>query len=310
MTDFKVCFVGYGSIAKRHISNLNTIFTKELKQNIKIDLLRHHNSDESVIGINNIYYDQNELPNDYDAIFITNPTVTHYETLIQLHSKAQNFFIEKPVFTLEQSDYPLPDLSNKMCYVACPLRYTAVIQYLRDFIKHNNVYAVRAISSSYLPDWRPSSDYRKSYSANKELGGGVATDLIHEWDYLQYLFGFPQIVYSSKQKFSKLEINTEDSATYMADYPNMTVELHLDYFGKVTMRELLLITENDTLRCDLVKQRIEFLKSGKSLDFDAERNLYQTEELRHFLNIINRKAVNTNPIELARKVLKLTNGEI
>ena len=65
-------------------------------------------------------------------------------------------------------------------YVACPLRYNAVIQYIKDNIDLQDVISVRSISSSYLPDWRPGVDYRKTYSAKKELGGGVSIDLIHE----------------------------------------------------------------------------------------------------------------------------------
>ncbi|WP_298654045.1 Gfo/Idh/MocA family oxidoreductase, partial [uncultured Proteiniphilum sp.] len=60
------------------------------------------------------------------------------------------------------------------------------------------------------PDWRPNTDYKKSYSAKKEEGGGVSIDLIHEWDYLIYLFGFPQEVYNLQGKFSHLDINSED----------------------------------------------------------------------------------------------------
>ena len=310
MTLFKVCFVGLGSIAKRHITNLNRIF-KQKGTDLQIDLLRHSTSEEKKPElVSEVYFSNSELPNNYDSIFITNPTFLHYEALNSLLTKTKSFFIEKPVFTLEQVDWPLPDLKDKICYVACPLRYTPVINYLKDFLNIVNVYNVRAISSSFLPDWRPQTDYRNTYSANKKLGGGVSIDLIHEWDYLQYLFGFPQKVSLVKQKVSNLEIDTEDSATYLAQYPNMTVELHLDYFGKYSIRELMLICDKDTLRCDLIEQKIDFLKSGKQVKFDSDRNIYQTAELEHFLNIVEGKSLNTNNIELAKSVLKLTNGEL
>ena len=105
--------------------------------------------------------------------------------------KTKHMFIEKPIF--DSKEYRLEALNfNKsgVYYVAGPLRFSSVIQKLRDIIPHEKIYCVRVICSSYLPDWRPNVDYRLVYSASKEKGGGVAIDLIHEWDYITYLFGF------------------------------------------------------------------------------------------------------------------------
>ena len=44
-----------------------------------------------------------------------------------------------------------------------------------------------------------------TYSAHKDMGGGVSIDLIHEWDYLTYLFGMPSEIYSILDKVSDLE---------------------------------------------------------------------------------------------------------
>lgn len=128
----------------------------------------------------------------YDAIFITNPTTMHIDTLHKLMNKLRTFFIEKPLRPMgckEDSIDSLP--SDKVFYVACPLRYTGIVRYLKDNIDWNKVYSLRAMSSSYLSEWRPETDYSKCYSARKELGGGVAVDLIHEWDYISYLIGKP-----------------------------------------------------------------------------------------------------------------------
>ena len=42
---------------------------------------------------------------------------------------------------------------------------------------------------SYLPGWRPGTDYRQSYSAQRRLGGGVLLDVIHEVDYAAWVLG-------------------------------------------------------------------------------------------------------------------------
>ena len=49
--------------------------------------------------------------------------------------------------------------------------------------------SVRLWFGSWLPDWRPAVDYRPTYSARAELGGGVLLDAIHELDMLVWLLG-------------------------------------------------------------------------------------------------------------------------
>ena len=44
------------------------------------------------------------------------------------------------------------------------------------------------------------------------MGGGVGIDLIHEWDYLTWLFGTPVETYSIQRKISNLEIDSDDVA--------------------------------------------------------------------------------------------------
>ena len=51
--------------------------------------------------------------------------------------------------------------------------------------------------------------HQASYSAHKRLGGGVSIDLIHEWDYMSYLFGFPDKVVNMRGTYSKLEIDSD-----------------------------------------------------------------------------------------------------
>lgn len=236
----KVCFIGVGSIAKRHIRNLVEIFNDKT-EHLEIEAVRRAEStvcDEQKY-LSKIYNSYVELPDDYDVIFITNPTEYHAETLLALQNKAKHFFIEKPVVSLNTE--PLLDgfavRKNSIYYVACPLRYHKVIQYLKENLVVDDVLSIRAICSSYLPDWRPNTDYRKTYSAKASLGGGVSIDLIHEWDYISYLFGFPSFVKMIKGKISELEIDSDDYSIYIAKFKSMIAEVHLDYFGRVPDRK-------------------------------------------------------------------------
>ena len=309
----RVCFVGIGSIAKRHIRNLTEI-CGERKIELHIDALRRAGSGAAPVdGVERVYTSAEELPYGYDAIFLTNPTEYHAQMLLRLHEHGKHFFIEKPVTSLDT----MKELENfapredSVYYVACPLRYTNVIQYLKKEIDPAAVRSVRSISSSYLPDWRPGTDYRNTYSAHKDLGGGVSIDLIHEWDYLVYLFGMPDEVKSFIGKVSNLEIDSDDYAIYIARYADQRIaEVHLDYFGRKSVRTVELYMDDETIVGDLIAGEVRYLKAGRTVDLRAERDVYQKRELSYFIDAISGKVPVHNSVEEAVKVLKLTQGII
>lgn len=303
----KVCFIGAGSIGKRHIRNLASILSQRGVQ-CEIHLLRKTNVvlEDSISNlISREVRVISDLDASYDAIFITNPTYKHYDTIVGVLDRSDFFFIEKPVF--EKSSIDIGDLltQNKKFYVACPLRYTQVFKLAKEVVQSEEVYSVRAISSSFLPDWRPNVDYRETYSANKSQGGGVKIDLIHEWDYLVDLFGFPKNIYSMEGKFSKLEINCEDLVAYIAKYQDKIIELHLDYFGRKVRRNLEIRTADYEFVFDFIENCV--WKNGEIYyAYKEEINQKYLNEMAYFINFIAGKENNVNSLEHALKVLQLT----
>lgn len=279
---------------------------------LHMDAYRHSASKDNVVeGIETVYHDVAQMP-VYDIIFITNPTELHLATLKKFHEKGKHFFIEKPVVSQNQikAAKQFTFKSGAVYYVACPLRYNAVIQYIKQNICIDDVISVRSISSSYLPDWRPGQDYRETYSAHKNLGGGVSIDLIHEWDYLTYLFGWPEKVKCLIGKKSKLEIDSDDYAIYIAEFANRIAELHLDYFGRKTLREIQLFTKDDTIIGDIANNKVSFLLSGKIIEFHEKRDDYQKRELEHFFDMLTGVVPYEDGYEHGIKVLELTQGRL
>lgn len=303
-----VLFIGLGSIAKRHITNLGALSDAKLS----ISVFRSGQGKDITGDIkdrfDHVYTSDEELDSCYDAIFITNPTALHYDTLLKRLNLSNCFFIEKPIFVTGEEDISVFSSADKKYYVAAPLRYSNAIQWLKNNIDFSTVYSMRVISSSYLPDWRPGVDYRNIYSAHKDMGGGVSIDLIHEWDYITYLIGFPESVKSIISRKSDLEIDSDDIAVYVAEYPDKIVELHLDYFGRKTQRRIELYTKDDTIVADLIEQKICWLCTGKEVNLSEERNSYQKKELQHFLDIVTGKIDSDNTIEEACRVLRIARG--
>ena len=303
----KICFFGMGSIGKKHLKNLVKIL-KERKLNFEIDVVkRTREVDEEVrFYINNIYSIKDFTPTFYDIVFIVNDTSAHIETLNLMKNYSNNFFIEKPL-SINVNKININDYKDKKIYIACPMRYSNVIEYLKKEIDVSKVYSVRAICSTYLPDWRPTIDYRHNYSAKKELGGGVTLDLIHEWDYLIYLLGFPEKIFNLNKKVSHLEINSDDLSIYIAKYKDKLVELHLDYFGRIPTRKVEFFLKEGTVIGDFIKNTI-ILEDNREINLSDDIDDY-IKEMNNFLDIIFNQKDNFNNLEHAYKVLKLIKGE-
>lgn len=315
MSNYKIAFCGLGSIGKRHLRNVCE-YLNQKGNTFTIDLYRSKVGSDVPLDIRPLvtsiysYDDIAESNIMYDVVFVTNPTSVHYDTIQKFKHRTKSFFIEKPVFDKTDIETSLfEELKDTICYVACPLRYSAALQYVKQNIDFSKSFSVRAISSSYLPDWRSGQDYRKCYSAHRDMGGGVGIDLIHEWDYLTWLFGTPIETYSIQRKISNLEIDSDDVAIYIGRTSKTSIELHLDYFGRSMIRTLEMFLPDDTIRCDIEDGRIEYLRIDRVIQLPSERNEYQMREIEHFFEILNNKIENDSTMEHAFHVLKLAKGE-
>lgn len=316
MKIYYIAFLGLGSIGKRHLQNVCSLLDAR-GDNYIIDLYRsslNRTLPEEIarcVSRQYLYTEQVKEGKIYDAVFVTNPTSMHYGAIQKFASHAKSFFIEKPVFDSTDIDESFfENIKDISSYVACPLRYNPVLLYVKENIPYQKVFAVRAISSSYLPDWRPEQDYRECYSAHRDMGGGVGLDLIHEWDYLTHFFGIPEVCYCLHDKISNLEIDSDDIAIYIAKTNKTCIELHLDYFGRETLRLLELFMPEETIYCDITNGKVKYLKQGITIELNSDRNSFQMNEIQHFFDIIDGKTDNDNDVRHAYDVLKLAKGEI
>ncbi len=290
-------FVGLGSIGCRHLKNL-----KALSPDITVDALRSSArplSTEISSLLHRELYSFDDIDTEYDICFITGPTQLHYEHIVNTLSNVRYYFVEKPIFG---EPCELPFMKNQTVYVAAPLRHSKLFSVLKDFLKNEKPLAARAICSSYLPNWRPGTDYRKCYSAIKEQGGGVRLDLIHEWDYLCALFGNIDRLKSFCGNLSNLEIDSEDFAIYIAKAGEVAISVHLDYFGKEYNRKCEIICENGNITADFGSGELTHYEKG-TIDCKEDANEKYLREMRHFLEITN-GGNNINDAECALATLK------
>lgn len=306
----KFLFVGLGSISSKHIKDLAKI-VQERGITSEITVIRRKIGEIAQDLTPYCIKQITELDDTvYDVAFITNPTNLHYHSLYQLQGKSKFYFIEKPIFETTGYDLKSLGINENNSYVACPMRHTGTYKKLKEIVGHKHVFNARIICSSYLPEWRPSIDYRKNYSAVKALGGGVTLDLIHELDYMVGLFGFPEKVMNVHGKYSELEIDSDDLSVYIAQYKDKICEVHLDYFGRNVRRTAEVFTQEGTYIADFIAEKIE-QPDGTVLDCSnkGKTDLYQ--EMEYFVDFItgNTKE-NINTPEHGLETLRITLGEM
>jgi len=299
----KVLIIGLGAIAKKHIAALN-----ELIPNVELFALRSNQSSNSIRGIKD-YYEFKELINvRFDFIIISTPTSKHFEIINLCKNLDTPLFIEKPLFHhVGEKEKQLVSLISGIginTYVACNLRFLDCLIKLKEFIRNKRVNEVNIYCGSYLPDWRPEANFRKIYSVDVNLGGGVHIDLIHELDYLYWLFGAPLNSKSFFQNKSSLDIASYDYANYLWQYDRFSANIVLNYYRRDPKRTLEIICEDGTFFVDLLENTIIF---NKKLIFSSSQRISDTYnvQMKFYLEQILGKHLEFNSIVEAYNILKL-----
>ena len=138
----------------------------------------------------------------------------------------------------------------------------------------------------------------KKAMQQKKLGGGVVLTLIHEIDYLYWLFGKFKSVYATGGSITKLNINVEDTVlSNIVTYNNIPISLRMDYWRNPPTRQLNIVGEKGQLFWDYyTKKTTLILNNGKKivkkLPKNWNRNHMFLDILKDFiLNIEKNKKV-------------------
>ena len=296
-----VLIVGLGSIANKHISAL-----KNINPDIKIYALRSSEDANSIEGITNLFSIIEIKVIQFRFAIISNPTYAHHQTIKELIPLNIPLFIEKPLLS-KLDNGVLVNLINKntiITYVACNLRFLDCLQFTKNYITNERINEVNIYCGSYLPNWRPGRNYKKTYSANKDQGGGVHIDLIHEIDYAYWLFGKPKKVSKVFSSKSSLKINAFDYANYTLSYADFNTSIILNYFRRDPRRTLEIVLEKETILVDILKNMVY---RDTELIFHSEKTIVDTYEtqLRFFIDKIITEKSKLNIIDEAYEILEI-----
>jgi len=299
----KVLIVGLGSIAKKHINAIKTI-----DANVSLFALRSSRDAFHVDGVEDLFSLKEASLHKFDFSIIANPTYKHCETIKSLIKLNMPLFIEKPLSNNLQFDDVLKDVVDKniITYVACNLRFLPCIQFVRDWLQQRSsrINEVNVYCGSYLPEWRNGIDYKKNYSAVPEMGGGVQLDLIHEIDYIYWLFGIPERVRKTLTNSSSIGIRACDYANYCLEYNNFNVSIVLNYFRRDSKRTFEIVLEDGTIFVNLLEDKVLF--KGETI-FSSNLKISDTylEQMKYFLKCLSNHAFTFNSVLNAYDTLKI-----
>ena len=284
----KIIFFGLGSIGQRHAKILLDDYHHE------IFAFRTKNGQyKSDLPIKEIFSWDDIDKLKPDIAFITNPTSLHIETAIKCARNGYRLFIEKPIGSkIEGLAELLKIVKDKQLpsYVAYNLRFHPVINKLKEYINQFNLLHMRVLCTSFLPDWRPGQDHKKSYSSISKLGGGVLLDLSHDIDYVHYLLGGINRIEGKCGRESDITVDTDDYADILAESQRGISNIHMNFFSHVTMRKIYIDFKELCIVGDINKGVIEEYSRNTLLNvftYEIDRNLTYINQLKYFFNHID-----------------------
>ncbi len=266
-----------------------------------------------------IFEDMEEaLSQELNGVIICTPTSMHIPVAIATAKKQLHCFIEKPLSNSLQGIDELLELTSKnqlIVLVGCNMRFFPGLRQLKAIVDSQEIgkiIAGRILVGYYLPYWHPYEDYRKSYSANGKLGGGVILDCVHEIDYLRWVFGEVEEVFCYMDKLSDLEIDTEDIAEILLKFKSgLIVQLHFDYIQRTYRRYYEFIGEKGLTVWDYIKREIMVFQEKAYQwkvyrdEINLDLNQMYIDEMRHFVNCVLQQEKPLNDILSAKKTLEI-----
>ena len=239
----KALVVGFGSIGKRHYDILASFLGDHNVYIVTRRETRLKNSFTSLESVEDISV--------FDYFVIASKTSEHYDDLKYINSKVfeKKILVEKPLY---ESIKPNFKILNQV-FVAYNLRFHPLIIQCKERLRNKKIISARFYAGEYLPMWRPGSDYRNSYSAKKEEGGGILLDFSHDIDLVGYLLGEIDKLEAFNSKISNLDITSDDYMSMIGvTKNNIHFSLSLDSISKIQKREIQINLESETIEIDLV----------------------------------------------------------
>ncbi|MBQ7134881.1 Gfo/Idh/MocA family oxidoreductase [Campylobacter sp.] len=262
----KALIISMGSIGTRHAEVLTSM-------GIEVSAITSQNirSLECFNDLKSVNLDK------FDYFIIASPTHLHYEHLSYIDTNVSGKIIlcEKPLFDKFRDFNP-----NNKIFIGYNLRFHPLILELKNMLNPSEILTIEARCGQYLPSWRQRK-YTSSYSAKKELGGGVLLDLSHEIDYISFLSDSSlELIKSYQAKVSNLNITSDDICMILAKCNKTLINISLNYLSKTPYRQILIETNNNSYHLDLITNTLKIVDQDGKITQIQNSNLQRNDTFK------------------------------
>lgn len=232
----KYAIIGFGGLGKVHFGNMKELC--EIHKDVKLtaicdvdetrfttNVATNLGDDNSSLDLSayNLYTDAEEMfeKEELDFVVTAVPTYLHDTIAVMAMEKGINVFSEKPMaITLERGKKMLETArkNNVKLMIGQCVRYFPEYQALKDMIdsgKYGKVIKAEFNRISPTPDW----GWQNWYMDGEKSGGAVLDLHVHDLDFINFVFGKPQSLYS----IATNEVSLHDSITTSFDYGDKAV---------------------------------------------------------------------------------------
>ena len=299
----KFLIFGFGSIGRRHFQNLLALDEKDIL------FYRTHQSTLEDIELADYQVEtdlESALAQEPDAVIIANPSAYHLDVAIPAASQGCHILLEKPIshsMSRVEEFSKVVQESGSRVLVGFQFRYHPNLKKIKALLENKKIGRVLSFRShwgEYLPNWHPWEDYRESYAARKDLGGGVLLTLCHNFDYMRWLLGETRVHSSLLGYNSGLGIEVEDTAdvSLVCDQ-EIQGSLHLNFTQMPGKHCLEIIGSRGSIFWDYYQNQVDLYTFNPAGELKTEifstpdgfdRNDLFIQEMKHFVDLVKGNA--------------------
>jgi predicted dehydrogenase len=185
------------------------------------------------------------------------------------------------------------------------MRFHSGFLALKDFVEKRNSDPIQTIVewSTYLPAWHPDEDFRESYVAKRDLGGGVTLKCSHEIDMLVQLLGPVNVVFGCqpRKRYVVDEVDESLSAVLMHDRGTSSL-LSLTLAHQPQRRTFRVLWEDESVEWDFHKGLLtKWSKGGRSTIADVSESVNSM-----YIRLIEDVLLHIEGSQISRSVLSST----